>query len=438
MTRIRSRTRRLLAARRRPALRRGAWGVLDQVLSSLGNFALGLLVVRNVDIASFGVYSLLFVTYLLFLGTIRTLLSQPFTIRLPEHRDTATPDQAAVLAGTLVVALAGSAAVVCFALITGGDSTRSLAAFAVVLPGLLMQDAYRLTFFALGRPRDAAVNDFVWTALMLLGAGTVVLMGFANVATLVLCWGGGASVAAVVGWMQCHVRPRLRGAWPYFRRNRDLGIPLTGDFWAQQGALQASTYGMGLIASVTVVGVFRGAAFLMGPLNLITNALAVVALPELARLRHTSLRAVTRTVTGLSALPALAAVLAGTIFVMVPDTWGTALMGPIWQRLDGVVVPFALARAAGGAAWGAIIGCRALEAATGMLRTRLIASPVSIILTLAGAAVAEARGAAIGMAVGETVGLVLWWLQYWRATEQWADSSTTAEIAASTARSSRA
>src|SRR4249919_2589534 len=65
---------------RRVATRFG-WGVADQALSSLTNFALGVAVARSVSAEDFGAYAIAFSAYLVALNVTRHLSVQPIAIR---------------------------------------------------------------------------------------------------------------------------------------------------------------------------------------------------------------------------------------------------------------------------------------------------------------------------------------------------------------------
>ena len=47
----------------------------------------------------------------------------------------------------------------------------SFLAFALVQPGILIQDSWRFVFFADGRPEMAAANDVVWAKMRSLSDG---------------------------------------------------------------------------------------------------------------------------------------------------------------------------------------------------------------------------------------------------------------------------
>lgn len=412
----RTRVRTLLG---RPAAVRTAWGTADQLLSSLSNFALGLLVVRTVDVGAFGVYSLLVAAYMMSVGSVRSVYVQPFTIR----REEADPvgdrrDQEAVLGGALAAGALGVVVMLVLAPLVGASYVTGLLAFAVTFPGLLVQDAYRLVFFARLQPRQAAFNDLVWTVVQFGLAAVVLAMDRASVATLVLCWGGGATVAAVYGYLQCRTAPRPGLAVGYVRRHRDLSMPFLGEFWASYGVAEITVYGMGAVASLAAVGAFKAAALFMGPLNLLNNAVVNVALPELSRIRRHSVRRVRRLAAGVGGLLCLAALALGGILIVIPDDLGRFIAGPTWATLIPVVLPLALARAASGVVTGALLGTRVLEAADRTLKTRLATSPLIYGATLAGARYWGAAGAAAGMALGLWLSAIVWWNQYRLAEQQ--------------------
>src|SRR6266496_307560 len=66
------------------ALRRGSWGVADQALSSVTNFALGVFVARAVAPSAFGAFSLAFASFLIVFSASRALATQPFVVRFSD------------------------------------------------------------------------------------------------------------------------------------------------------------------------------------------------------------------------------------------------------------------------------------------------------------------------------------------------------------------
>jgi len=63
------------------------WGLLDQALSSLTNFALTFTAARSLDPHAFGGFSLAFAAYLLALGFSRSVGSEPLVVRFSGARE---------------------------------------------------------------------------------------------------------------------------------------------------------------------------------------------------------------------------------------------------------------------------------------------------------------------------------------------------------------
>ena len=95
------------------AVKRVGWGLGDQALSSMTNFAVGILVARSVSVADFGAYALAFSAYCFILGISRALATEPFAVRFvisePEQLHRARVGVAGVALLTGVAFLAAGA-----------------------------------------------------------------------------------------------------------------------------------------------------------------------------------------------------------------------------------------------------------------------------------------------------------------------------------------
>ena len=74
-------------------VRRLGWGVADQVVSSISNFVLGIVVARSLGAEGFGSFSLAFITYAFILSGSRGLSTAPLLVRFsgPRRRSGAAP-----------------------------------------------------------------------------------------------------------------------------------------------------------------------------------------------------------------------------------------------------------------------------------------------------------------------------------------------------------
>src|ERR671919_424387 len=101
-----------------PSVRSFGWGMADQMLSSVTNFLLGLLV-------------------------------------------------AGAGGASLTIGIIVGSACLLVALVIDGPLQTAFAILGIALPGLLLQDAWRFAFFALGRGSSAFINVLVWVGLLL-------------------------------------------------------------------------------------------------------------------------------------------------------------------------------------------------------------------------------------------------------------------------------
>ena len=247
--------------------RRLSWGVADQAVSSLTNFAVSIYVVRTLGAVQFGAFSLAYVTYSFVLNASRGVATEPLMVRF-SGTDLPTWRRAvANCSGTAaVMGLAAGACVLAAAALLDGTAKSAFLALGLTLPGLMLQDSWRFAFFAIGRGSQAFLNDMVWAAALLPALVLLRVTGHANVFWFVFAWGAAAAVAAAVGPLQARVIPRLSGAWGWLSQHRDLGPRYLAENTSYSGAFQLRTYGVGLIAGPSRCRLRAGRQYADGPL----------------------------------------------------------------------------------------------------------------------------------------------------------------------------
>lgn len=394
------------------SLARLGWGLADQALSSLTNFAVGILIARSVGTREFGAFALAFATFIVLMGVTRGLVAEPLTIRysaLSEERW-----RGAVRRGTgvaVIVGVVGGAGCLVVALLTGGALRDAFLALAVCLPGLLLQDSWRFAFFALGRGRTAFLNDLTWAVLLVPGLLALNAANRVTVAGAVLVWGGAALVAGVVGILQSRAVPDLRASLGWIKEQRDIAPSLVGESLSSAGAQQLGLFGIGAVAGLAATGALRAGQLLLGPLQVLFLGVYLVAVPEAVRLLRAG-RNLVRPALALSTVLSGIAVAAGLAVLALPSTVGELILGESWEPARAVVLPWSLAVAAGGMLAGAHIGLRALAETRRSLMTRAGIGIVVIASEVAGAAVGDAPGAAWGHAAAMWAGVGVWWYQF--------------------------
>jgi O-antigen/teichoic acid export membrane protein len=394
---------------RRALVGRLSWGLADQAASSVTNFAVGIYVARSLGLAAFGVFSLAWVTYGVVLSVSRGLATDPLVVRFSGVPDASWRGAVARSSGTAlgVGATIGAACVVAGPAL-GGSVGSAFACLGVMLPGLLLQDAWRYAFFAAGTGRKAFVNDVVWGVALV--PAMVVAARVGSVAAFVLAWGASAAVAAVYGCFQAGIRPRPTGARAWLREQRDLSYRYLVENVGVSGASQLRAYGLGAIVGVGAVGAVRGAELLLGPFLAVLMGLSLVTVAEAARVLRRAPHRLARFCLLLGGGQAAAALLWGTALLLMPDRLGELVLGDVWSSAAELIVPATLGVAGAGLGTGAAAGLRALGAARRSLRSQLFASACYVIGGLGGAAVAGTVGSAWGVAAATVCGSAVWWL----------------------------
>ncbi|MFB7595003.1 hypothetical protein [Streptomyces sp. NPDC056160] len=395
---------------RRALVGRLSWGLADQAASSVSNFVVGGYVARSLGVSAFGVFSLAWVTYGVVLNVSRGLATDPLVVRFSGVPD---PAWRAAVARSTGTALGVGAAIgaVCLAggMVLGGRVGPAFAALGVLLPGLLLQDAWRFSFFAAGAGRKAFVNDVVWGVALV--PAMLVAARVGSVAAFVLAWSASATVAAGYGYLQSGIRPRTAEARGWLREQRDLGYRYLVENVSLSGASQLRAYGLGAIVGVGAVGAVRGAELLLGPFLAVLMGLSLVTVPEAARVLRQAPHRTGRFCLLLGGGQAVGALLWGAALLLMPGRFGELVLGGVWHSSSQLIVQITLGVAGAGLGTGAAAGLRALGAARRSLRCQLFASACYVGGGLGGAAAAGTAGSAWGVAAATVGGSAVWWLQ---------------------------
>lgn len=394
--------------------RRLGWGVADQAVSSLTNFAVSIYVVRTLGAVQFGAFSLAYVTYAFVLTASRGLATDPLLVRFSAV-DIATWRRAvANCTGTATaVGFATGAGALLAAVVLHGTARGAFLALGLTLPALLLQDSWRYSFFALGRGSRALINDLIWALTLLPALVLIRVSGHGDVFWFVLSWGASAAVAAAVGPLQAGVIPRLSGSLAWLSRHRDLGPRYLAEGATWSAVSQLRTYGVGLILGLAGLGYVQAANTLMGPLTILFLGMSLVAIPEATRVLHSApLRLPLFCLLISGALAAASVVWGVVLLVALPKGLGQAVLGPTWRPTYPLVLMQALFVIGQVAGTGLFAGLHALGAARRSLRSIVIGSVMYLALSLGGAAFGGTIGTMRGAAAASWLGLLVSWWQF--------------------------
>jgi O-antigen/teichoic acid export membrane protein len=395
----------------RAAAHRITWGIADQGVSSITNFAVGIVVARSLGAVEFGAFSLAWVTYSVVINLSRGLATDPLAVRfsgvaVDRWRDAASRSTSTAL----MVGLATGVASLAAGLAIGGTVGAAFVGLGLVLPALMLQDSWRFAFFAAGEGRRAFTNDLVWAVTLVPALFLAAQAG--SVFSFMLAWGAAGAVAAVFGIVQTRLVPRVSGIPGWISRHRDLGMRYMVENVSISSAAQLRMYGLGAIAGLADVGSVRGAQLLLGPFLAVLMGMSLVSVPEAARVLARSPRRLPHFCLLLGGSQATAAMLWGVaLLFLLPAAAGQYLLGSVWPTAATLIVPTTLVVMAGSFTDGAMAGLRALGAARRSLRAQTLSAIAYVAGGLMGAAVDGALGSAWGVVAATAFGATMAWWQ---------------------------
>lgn len=403
------------AGRRRvvQTVRRLGWGVADQGISSLSNFALGLFVARSFGASNFGAFTLAYITYTFVINAARGLATDPLLVRYSGdvtsrwRRATSAATGTALLVGVL-------AGVICIVagLLLPDPIGPVFVALGIGLPALVLQDSWRFTFFASGRGLSAFINDLVWTVLLVLALLVLYRSGDGSAARCLLAFGGTAALAAVLGAAQARVLPRPHRVVRWLRAHRQISVRYLVENVTISGASQVRSYVLGAVAGLAAVGYVRASEILMGPFFVVLMGISQVAVPEASRVFHRNSGRLARFCFILGGSQAAAAVVWGLILITVfPLGPGPALLKELWMPTAQLLPAITLTVAAASFTTAATAGLRAMGVAKRSLRAQLTGSTAYAVCGAAGAVLGGALGASWGVTTAQVFAALVWWYQ---------------------------
>ncbi len=386
----------------------------DQVFSSFTNFGLNILIVRSLGASTFGAFSLAFSMFVIAINISRALTSEPLVVRssgVPREewaRSVARASGLSVVLGVVIGALC-----VLAAQFMTGDLRAAFIGVGVCMPGLLLQDLWRFAFFASGKGQQSLLNDLVW-AMIMFPILVVLLRGEnSSLLSIVLVWGGAATVAGLLGIVQARVIPSLTSLRVWIREHRDLTPSYMGEMVTGSVFSQVTLFGIGAVASLAAVGAYRSAFVVFGPIRMLYQGLGLMGVPEAVRiLNRRSAAYLGKSALRVGAALAIVAATFGLLLALMPDRFGEKVMGSVWFDVVPLILPFTIGVVGLGLTMPVFIGMRALEAARRSFWTKLTVASMDMVASITGASFGGALGAAWAGRPTILFGAGLWWRQF--------------------------
>lgn len=378
----------------------------------MANAALSVLMARATGADGYGAFAVAFTVYLFLLGVSRALANQPFAMRCfgltdPQARTAARGATGAAVAFAVPCALVA----VPIGVLVGGSAGPSVATVAVLLPGLLVQDAWRTIFIARAAPHLAAENDALWVALQFTALGVAVAGGVHDPVPLIAIWALTGWMAGAVAIRRGRAAPSVADGMAYVRRHRDISGYLAAEWITVQGAVQVALLLVGSLGELSDVGSLRAALTLVGPPTLLVVVTFGFLIPELARrpwLARRGLRLVALAASGTITVLTLAW---GLGLLALPEWAGRALLGEVWPGARSTLLAITLCMVGAALSAGPLTVIRACGHARPSFTVNLLTGALFLTCTPVGFIMGGAPGAAAAFAVANLVPAPLFWLQ---------------------------
>jgi hypothetical protein len=398
--------------------RRIGWVGIDQMISSLSNAGMTVLVAHRLGARSFGSFAIAFTVYSSLLGVAEAAGGDPFAVR----GGTLTgADRDAAVAGASGWPVGFGLLTGLFAVVVGlamsGDTGHALIALGCFLPFLFVQDSWRLVLITLRRPQAAALNDLSWAVVQFAAIGLLLAAGADHAWVYVIAWGVAAATGAALGVIQTTVVPRLRSVRPWLHAHRDLSVYFAAEWVTVLGASQLAILIVGVVAGVTAVGSLRGGLTLLGPLNVLAVTASTFATPEIAR-RPLPARTAAVVTAGISGLFVVLVAVWGAALLLAPHRIGVDVLGETWDGTHHLLVPMIVWEMGNLASFGPYAVLRGLGRARSTFVVNAIQAPLLLVGGVVGVLVGGPVGAASGLAAASWLVAPLWVVQVRRAIRE--------------------
>lgn len=316
-------------------------GVVDQALSSLSNTLVFLAIARTSQPATYGESLTAFAGVVSLLSITRGAFGTMISLRAGSSSLSHETQNALIAATSL-----GLIGPILSVALIGHVSTLTL--FVVsTLTFLLPQDVLRFHAIAQGRPEVALVSDAAW---FMLSAGCLASTFLANpTATQIgLTWMLGAALALCLALSASRL--------PLVNRGKGFAKWLKADrghrwrYGAEAGTASVSvlllTACVSSFVGLTGTASLRGAATLIGPLNVLLSSAPLVLVPELRRRMverpDIAARELALGVRKMGIASSFLAIGIGVAGWYLPPRWGEYLLGETWTLARPIIPLLAL------------------------------------------------------------------------------------------------
>ncbi|MFV1362632.1 hypothetical protein AAHH97_04090 [Mycolicibacterium elephantis] len=388
----------------------------DQLLFSLSNLMLTVIVARESTAAQFGAFSLAYVFFLVVQGVVRGLVAEPFSLSYSTSSESDWRGAARHGAG-LTASMGGvvGVAISVGGWLGGGSLGHVICALGLLLPGLLFQDFMRYAALAARRPGAAMLNDCMQLVFQSVGIAFLLLGGHTSAWQILAAWGVSAWIAGAFSASHLRVRPNLGGMWRWFKRQGGLPRRLAADNLITQLGQHSGSLTLAAVAPISAVAALNGGATMFRPAAVFSMAVRSAVVPELVRSARHSISRFQRDILVTLGLLAALSILWSAVVLALPHTVGVSVLGDTWAKAEPLLPYLATAQVVTSCTIAPMVGLRSLAAGSRIVRARISTTVITVGFLVAGAVINGAMGTVIALAISRPIDASIWWAYYRKA-----------------------
>ena len=399
---------------------------VDQAIAGGSNVLIAVLAARLLDAASFGLFGIVFLLYVMAQGVSRALVCDPLLVHPAEAEE--RKREVIGTSCTLGIALGFGVVLIGLAMLLVDEGLgTALIVLGVFLPLLVLQDLGRYLAFTTQRPASALVLDLTWLVLL---AGAVVPLFVTDTESLawfIAAWSGSGALAGLLLFVQ-HRTGGLHLNLAWLRYTWGFSWRYLISYVATQGGALAASSAVGAIAGARALGGVQGAILLVRPFMTFQIAVTAASIGHVTRSLGAA-EAIRRHVTGTTALTTAVAAANLAVILVLPDSVGEAVLGDSWEVAEPLLLATGVQIVFLGLMTGARAGLLGMRAIRKVMRIDVITTALVFIASIIGAVINGALGAIWAVTFVQAFVTIVMWITFLAHTPRADDPAAAASEA---------
>jgi O-antigen/teichoic acid export membrane protein len=390
--------------------------VVDQGASSISNFGLSVLVAHGSGAREIGIFALIYTTYVLGQGLVRSVTSDCLLTRSGAVEEMRVRYERAGYLFAFVAASALSLVLLAIAAVVGSAFAVPFVIFAACFPFMALQDFSRYIGISRHDPAYSIRIDLAWIAIFV-----VAVIGLRSAGLLhSLPWllGAWTGAGALVGLSTVPTFLSLRQGVQTLRfwiaSEWSVATRFAGQFMVGSFGAYGILYILVAVLTIDAIGLIKVTQLALAPMVVLYVGVQSALVSIVSRKMRENRRAATRFL-NYAALLMTATMAIWTLAIYVAPAKDIAdVFGPTWVQARPFMLWIGFSTALSNISGAYLIGLRSMRSAKELLRLVIIMAPLLVVAPLVGGKVAGIRGVAVGSGIFYGIYAVIAWRMFTR------------------------